>query len=294
MSATLPRYPVYIPSKGRADIQMTAAFLARDGVPFWLVVEPQEADAYAAAWGRERILTLPDQNRGTPWARNWIKAHAIAAGTARHWQLDDNMRCIRRLYRGRRIPCQAGIALAAAEDFTDRYENVAISGLNYTMFLPPTQSWPPFHRNCRVYSCTLVLNATPHAWRGPYNDDTDLCLQVLADGWCTLLFNVFMVDKAQTMAVKGGQTPIYQGDGRLKMARCLERRWPGVVTTDRRFQRPQHVVADSWRKFDTPLRLKPGVTLEDLAAGGENEYGMALTAVRPVKSAALRALVEHA
>ena len=146
---------------------------------------------------------------------------------------------------------------------------------------------PPFYLNSRVYSCTLVLNRLPHRWRGRYNEDTDLCLQVLADGWCTVLVNAFLTQKARTMTIKGGNTAaLYQGDGRLKMARSLERLWPGVVKTSRRFQRPQHVVYDAWRRFDTPLRLKPGVDLAQLPP--VDDYGLRLAQVAEIKSESLR------
>lgn len=257
-----PLYPVYVPSKGRADTCWTADFLTRDGVPFFLVVEPQERDAYAARYGAGSVLALPWDNPGSVIpARNWIKDHATAAGAERHWQLDDNLLWIGRRWKGRKIQCNAGIALRACEEFVDRYENVAVAGLNYEMFLPKGQAAPPFRLNSHVYSCSLVLNSIPHRWRGRYNEDTDLCLQVLADGWCTILFNAFYVWKKWTMQLKGGNTAaLYQGDGRLKMARSLERQWPGVVETRRRFQRPQHVVKDAWKRFDTPSASSPAST----------------------------------
>lgn len=289
-----PRYPIYIPSKGRAGVGLTAKCLQRDGIPFYLVVEPQEYDAYGAAFGCDHVLTLPFSNRGSVIpARNWIMEHSIAAGFERHWQLDDNIRVFYRLYRGERIPCESGIALAVCEDFADRYENIAIAGLNYKMFGVPTgKGMPAFHLNSRVYSCSLVNNSIPHRWRGRYNEDTDLCLQVLADGWCTVLVNAFLVDKIRTMVIKGGNTAeLYQGDGRLKMARALERMWPGVVTTNRRFQRPQHIVKDDWRRFDTPLKLKEGI---DLSAAKPNEYGMTLNQVAPeIKSEDMRKIVRR-
>lgn len=275
---TLPRYPVYIPSKGRFEKNLTARFLAQDGVPFHVVVEPQEHDAYAARLGEEHILTLPWDNPGSVIpARNWIKDHATGAGFERHWQIDDNCECIKRVWAGKRIRCRAGVALAAVEDLADRYENVAVAGLDYGMFvageaLMPGQGVRGFRLNCHVYSCTLTLNTTPHRWRGRYNEDTDYCLQVLADGWCTVLVRAFVIKKLRTMTQKGGNTAtLYQGDGRLEMARELERRWPGVVQTKRRFGRPQHVV--NWKKFDTPLRLKPGVEVPT----EPNEYGLVLT-----------------
>lgn len=305
----MPRYPVYVPSKGRADSGLTMKFLLEDRVPFFLVVEPQEADAYGARFGYENLLRLPwtgndrtrqqftkersIENGGLIAARNWIKEHAIALGAQRHWQLDDNIRHIRRMTQGKRIRCQAGVALAAVEDFVDRYDNIAIAGLNYKMFAlrsGTVGAIPPFYSNCHVYSCSLVLNSLPHRWRIAYNDDTDICLQVLADGWCTLLVNAFLIEKMRTMAVKGGNTDdLYQGDGRLKMARSLERLWPGVVETKRRFRRPQHVIKDSWRKFDTPLKLKAGVNLDALPK--INEYGMTLQQVKPIKSKELAAFV---
>jgi hypothetical protein len=202
MRDVIPRYPIYIVSKGRADVGLTAKMFERDCVPFKLVVEPQERQVYADTFGAGNILTLPFSNlgRGSIPARNWCWEHAIASGHDRHWVLDDNILEIRRLYKGRRIPCDAGPALAAVEDFTDRYENIAISGLNYQMFGTPQS--PPFYLNVHVYSCLLIRNSLPQRWRGRYNEDTDLCLQVLSAGWCTVLVNAFLANKMTTMKMK--------------------------------------------------------------------------------------------
>ncbi len=259
----LPRYPIYIPSKGRADCCYTARRLLAEKVPFSLVVEPQEADSYAAQFGRDRLLVLPFRDRGTVVpARNFIWEHALATGSERHWMIDDNIRYFYRRYRGKRLRCDAGIALRVCEDFTDRYENIAISGLNYVMFAPDEKKLLPLQINCHVYSCTLILNSLPFRWRGHYNEDTDLCLQALASGWCTVLLNTFLVQKIATMTVKGGNTAVlYKGDGRLRMARSLERMWPGVVTTDRRYQRPRLSLLTSMgcRLSRSPRRLKARV-----------------------------------
>ena len=75
--------------------------------------------------------------------------------------------------------------------------------------------------------------------------------------------------------MKGGNSAqLYQGDGRTTMARSLERVWPGVVTTNRRYGRPQHVVADSWKKFDTQLIRKPDLDLDSLPL--VDNYGLTL------------------
>lgn len=262
----------------------------RDRVPFYVVVEVSEATAYARVVGEERLLVLPESGQGLVYSRNWIRDHATATGYARHWQLDDNIGQIRRLYAGKRIPCEAGPALRTIEDFTDRYLNVGLSGFNYQMFVTPTS--PPYRTNVHVYSGTLVNHELPFTWRLLYNDDTDLCLQALTAGWATLLVNVFMIDKKTTMTVKGGNWnaggPIsYEGDGRLRMARALEQAWPGIVIVDRRWGRAQHVV--DWTQFEIPLQLRPEISLPDFPR--VDEYGLALREVSPIRSPRIRALL---
>lgn len=281
MARKMPRYPVYIPSKGRANSPLTARFLLRDQVPFYMVVEPQDFDAYASAVGEDRLLVLPydDHPMGPVPARNFIKHHAAENGHARHWQIDDNCNRIRRMWRGKRYPCRAGLALGITEDFVERYTNVAIAGLNYVMFAPAKSrdmaEMPPFQVNCHVYSCMLLDSHLKQEWRTRYNEDADYCLQVLSAGYCTLLMNAFLIEKRRTMTHVGGNTPAYYGDGRLKMSRMLERQWPGVVETDRRWGRPQHVVHSAWKKFDTPLKRRPDLVVPD----GPDEQGMTLRRV---------------
>jgi hypothetical protein len=265
---------------------LTAQFLARDGVRFQIVVEPQEADLYRAANPRATLTVLPFSNLGLGSipARNWVWEDSRAAGFERHWILDDNIQTIYRRYRARRIRCNSALAFAAVEDFTDRYENVAISGLNYAMFAPDRISAPPFLLNSRVYSCLLIRNDLPYRWRGRYNEDTDLCLQALSGGWCTVQVNAFLIQKIQSMKMKGGNTDeLYQGDGRLKMARSLERLWPGVVETKRRFGRPQHFIKHEWQYFTTPLKRKAEPPEIDPA-----RYQMILQQVRPIETPSLQ------
>lgn len=283
-----PNYPIYIPTKGRHKKCLTADYLIKDNIPFKLVIESQEVDLYADKYGKENILILPFSNlgKGVIPARNWIWEHSLKNGYERHWELDDNMRGFFRWYKGKRIYCDAGIALKVCEDFTDRYANIAIAGLNYTMFAVPKR--PPFSLNTRVYSCLLILNKIPYRWRGKYNEDVDLCLQVLSGGWCTVLLNSFLVNKMQTMTIKGGNTKeLYKGDGRLVMANSMKKMWPKVAKIYRRFQRPQHLV--NWSKFDTPLILKKGVKIPNTP----NEYGLKLKQKNPIKSKRLKKLVKE-
>lgn len=272
-----PRYPVYVPTKGRWDSALTIKALERIGVPYYAVVQPQEAEAYRSVVKTGEILLLPQGLDGLVPARNWIRDHSInVLGTARHWQIDDNIDGFYRLYQNLKVPVATGAIFRAMEDFSDRYENVAISGPNYFMFASRKTIMPPLTLNTRVYSCSLVNNKLPHRWRGVYNDDTDICIRALKAKHCVVLFNAFLCMKATTMTLGGGNTPIYQGDGRLRMAESLRDQHPDVVTVTTKWGRPQHHV--DYRRF-RKNELKP---VYGLVVGDEiDNYQMVLERVAP-------------
>jgi hypothetical protein len=165
-----------------------------------------------------------------------------------------------------------GALFRAAEDFVDRYENVPMAGLQYKMFAWSKNVWPPLALNTRVYSCILLRNDIPHRWRGRYNEDTDLSLRILKDGWCTILFYAFLCDKLATMTIKGGNTDeLYKTDGRAKMAESLAEQHPDVVTIIDRWGRKQHLV--DYKPFRVnKLALKRGVKIRRVV----DDYGMYL------------------
>lgn len=248
-------YPVYIPSRGRPTTGLTAPYLEAWGVPYRLVVEPHEFNTYALIHGEDRLLELPDSNRGIAYSRSWIKDHAISEGHKRHWQFDDNIRAVKRWHDGKRITATTELpdTLAQMEQFVDRYRNVAIAGMQHVAFGFDPKA--PFSLNRQVYCAVLVMNDTPHRWRGDGGwEDTDYSLQVLTDGWCTILFHAFQIDKAQSSSMAGGLTDKYeQDDGRLKRAKALQQAWPGLVEVRRMWGRPQQDLGRVWRKFDNRL-----------------------------------------
>ena len=146
--------------------------------------------------------------QGSIPARNWVWEHSVSIGAERHWILDDNIRAFLRFNRNSKIVVASGTIFKAAEDFTDRYENIALSGFQYSMFVWRKHSYPAYLINTRIYSCILIKNNIPYKWRGRYNEDTDLSLRVLKDGWCTVLFNAFLARKTTTMTMKGGNTSV--------------------------------------------------------------------------------------
>ena len=147
-----PKYPIYIISKGRHESRYTSKALEKMRVPYHIVVEPQEYDDYASVIDPKKIYVLPFSNlgQGSIPARNWVWDHADNSGAKRHWIMDDNITRFLRRNNNLRIPVTSGTILRAAEDFTDRYENVPMSGLQYRFFAPDTSLRPAVAFNTRV------------------------------------------------------------------------------------------------------------------------------------------------
>lgn len=249
----------------------------RLGVPFKAVIEEQELEQYSKVTARENLLVLPFRDRGLVAARNWIWDYARDLGTPKFWTFDDNIYDIYRLNRNLKVRMTSGTALAIIEDFIDRFANVPVAGMNYEMFCPRKKKWPPYLTNTRVYSNMLIDTfavdraGKPFRNEGFYNDDTDLCLRILKDGQCVVQINAFLINKIQTMVLKGGMTEHYQDDGRWKMAKELQEKHPDVVTITRKFGKWQHQV--NYGPFrNNRLKLKQGAQIST----GVNNYGMKL------------------
>ena len=267
------RYPVYIISKGQHDKCITARALDEMGIDYKVVIEPQEKDAYAQNIKESRLITLPFQNlgQGSIPARNWVWEDSMTKGCSRHWILDDNIEAFNRLNRNDKLEVKCDATFRACEDFTDRFENVGLSGMNYYSFCKSTDAVPPYYLNTRIYSCILVRNDLPFRWRGKYNEDTDLSLRVLKSGECTILFNAFLCGKVTSMRMKGGNTDsVYaETDNRLEFAQSLVDQHPDVARLTKKFGRwHHHVNYKPFKKNSLKFREDYEVTY------GTNNYGM--------------------
>lgn len=243
--------------------------------PYRIVVEPKEYDLYANVIDKNKILVLPDNfselGQGSIPVRNWVWEHSINEGYERHWILDDNIEQFNRLNNNLQVKVLTGVIFEAAEDFIDRYENIAFAGFQYDFFAKAKTILPAFYMNTRIYSCTLIKNDLPYRWRGKYNEDTDICLRALKDGWCTVLFYAFIQQKAQTLTVKGGNENIYkETNNRKEFAESLVEQHPDIVKVTWKFNRWHHSV--NYNGFKQRLIKKENVFVENKI----NNYGMKL------------------
>lgn len=297
-----PQFPLYIPSKGRHEYMVTSKALTEMGVDHHIVAEPAEVDAYNKAvrsMGLRAVVLELDlayksryelcddlgltKSTGSGPARNFIWDHSIARGAAYHWIMDDNIKGFFRLNNNLKVPTRAPAFFRAMEDFGLRYKNVAMAGPNYFMFASRKSKTPPFVSNTRIYSCNLIRNDVPFRWRGRYNEDTILSLDMLKAGWCTVLFNAFLQEKMQTQSLPGGNTTeLYCGDtrrageryaatGTIAKSKMLVDLHPDCSKISFKFRRWHHHV-DYGRFKNQKLIRKAGAEIPE----GVNNYGMQL------------------
>lgn len=283
---TSQRYPIYIISKGRWDSRYTSKALEKMGVDYYIAVEPQEYDKYCSVIDPKKVLTLPFSNHGmgSGPARNWCWEHSQALGYKRHWLMDDNIMEFWRFHNNKRYLVEKGSAIfRATEDFVDRFENVALAGLQYKFFCVDDYPYPPYILNTRIMSCFLIDNDCPHKWRGRYNEDVDLSIRVLKEGLCTMLLYSFLCGKARTGTVKGGNTSEiynnYQEDASLRKSQMLVEMHPDCVSLIERYGRTHHHVdLDAIvNKYGQPARNNPLILKKDVKIVNKvDNYGMKL------------------
>lgn len=287
------RFPLYIPSKGRAYLPVrnpassTIITLGLMNQPFRVVVEEDEFDEYAKVVDSSNLLILdPEYKRsyetcddlgttistGSGPARNFIWDHSIAEGHDYHWIMDDNIKVFYRIHQNRAIPVGDGSIFHAMETFVTRYQNVGMAGPQYKMFIPVRTKYAPFVIGHRIYSCNLIRNDVPFRWRGRYNEDTILSLDMLKAGWNTVLFYAYAQDKSVTQSLPGGNTDeLYKAHGTLVKSQMLVDQHPDVARLAWRFGRWHHYV--DYRQFE----YLPLIKRADYDPASEPQYRWAET-----------------
>lgn len=251
-------FPIYIISKGRAYKPLTAKLFENAGIDYLIAVEPQESEEYIKALGKNRVLVLPFSNLGLGSypARNYCWEHSLKLGYKYHWLFDDNFLMFKKWINSKRVRIEN---IKESLLYIEKYiteNNIDIGGYERPEFscMVPKK---PFKHNCHVYSAMLIKNSLPYRWRLKYNEDVDLCLQVLHNGGTTASCVYYLAKKTDTgQKMKGGnQDELYKGNDpakKLLKAKMLQAVWPQYAKTVIRFNRYHHFV--DWKVFQKRLK----------------------------------------
>jgi len=257
------QFPIFIVSKGRYEIRMTSDALSKLKVKHHIVIEKQEYDLYREHTKGNSFVELvildkkfqdeykvlddlgDSKSKGPGAARNFVWDYSMKAGYSHHWVMDDNIRDFYSYNKNRRKPIKDSkifnSLLNQIENVACSYSNVYMSGMNYVMFVPDKQKCNPYTLNTRIYSCNFIRNDIPFRWRGRYNEDTILSLDILAKGFCTLQFNVLLQQKITTQKLGGGNTKeFYAEEGTYPKSKMLIDVYPQYCKMVHRFGRIHH------------------------------------------------------
>lgn len=274
-----PRYPIYIISRGRAWMKDgTSGTLSGLHIKHYIVVEPQEVEEYKRELGNEYCEIIPfdmnyldtyyrgenfgnDDITGPGPKRNFVWDHSTKMGYKWHWVMDDNAYYMKARVWNFRYYGKCANYMCAIEDYVDMFENVGQAGMDYAFFYPDYIKDVPYIKNTRVYSFVLNRNditdkqGNPYRWRLRYNEDTDLSLRILKDGWVTLDFRTQTWQKANTQTCRGGNmAEIYAREGTYAKSMILVHEHPDVARLVKKYDRWHHYV--DYGVFKQDLKLK--------------------------------------
>lgn len=231
-----PQYPIFIPSKGRAQYATAASAIRGSSIivpaiPHTLVVEPQDEKSYRLNHPLADILVLPKSNQGITYVRQFILDYARSKGFLKYWQIDDNISGWMVKLNGILQQVSPLYVLSEIEKATNQDPSVALAGTDYQQFAALNAKETSL--NTRVYCCVLTRTDTGINYRPEteMKEDVDFCLQHLSKGYKTTLFHKYAMQKpAMGKTKKGGLTDKYKAGLDSSAAERLCHLWPGVAS----------------------------------------------------------------
>ena len=286
-----PKYPIYVVSKGRYTPKrcLTVKWLNQMCVPHYVVVEPNEVADYEKMVAdydfkyttvleldmsyKNNYDTLDDRGdtigKGPGGARNFCWDDSTRKGYKYHWVLDDNIDGFHYLTHNIKWKARTGACFSIAEEFFTRFENLSMGSLDYSKFVKESDHVPAYVMNTRMYSCIFIKNSIPYRWRGRYNEDTILSLDVLRHGGCTCQLNALLADKLTTQRIDGGNNEMfYEQEGTYNKSKMLVDVYPQYARMVHKFSRIHHHV--DYSSFNQKLVYREGfepTTAEDNQRG---------------------------
>ena len=210
------KYPIYIPSKGRANNQRTVKLLEANNITnYYVVVEKNELEEYrknSTFTNDPRILSLPGSNYGTSIvARNFCITHSQKLGFDKHWQLDDDISKVYEHNLGKVVHTNLKYIFEQLESLSVIYDSHMIGIKTSASYLG--QPSPVVTVNTSLTSFYLIKNCKVK-FRGTMLVDMDYQLQLLRKKFRIIRVNKFaFIFKTPTKA-PGGYCDIYKNDAR--------------------------------------------------------------------------------
>lgn len=206
------KFPIYIPSTGRAGALKTPRLLDKFGLEYYVVVERDEGEEYKRLYPNAHVLLLPDSNYGTSSvARNYCIQHSKIFDYPAHWQLDDDISNVFCHNKAKVVHRDLVKIMTELEWMMVARPICAMVGIRVNNFLK--QVTKSISVNSSITSFFLVRN-TSMKFRGTMLVDMDYQLQALKKGYILLRRDDFAFSFAPPGKQPGGYSHIYNDDKR--------------------------------------------------------------------------------
>jgi len=218
-------YPIYVLSKDRAGGSTTADILIKNNIEFEFVVEEQDFKSYLEAYPKTDIIVLPKNDQGIAYARNFCIEHSKEMGFEYHWQLDDNIKNFQfKDAENKRNTVDPFGMLRHTEEHIDQYMNIGGACFSHGAFAFGFKN--DIDYNKMIFCCQLINNSIETRFKKGTAEDVDFSAQLLTDGWCSIIFRTFLINKPKIGTQKGGNENEYKEGGRESRNKQLQKDWP--------------------------------------------------------------------
>lgn len=256
MNESKTRFPIGIPSLGRADNCITAQRLEDEGLDFLIFVEPHEFAEYEKNFAG-KVRSLPRSHYGgLGGSRGEIKKYFDGLGYEWHWQLDDDIQLMRTCDRSSGKPRSKKTtfreAMRSVEERASSYSNLALASISSSVFgaLRPALE---VNKMCCGF---MFIRSNDLEWHYDVIEDIDYSLQVLEAGLCTALYCDFLFTCVPSTGQEGGCVGIRKDTSHdREMKQRTADKWSkyGLKVVDKEGALPKVWTGQAWRNFKQEL-----------------------------------------
>jgi hypothetical protein len=221
---------IFIPSKNRVENSALLKFAQEKKANIIVVVEPQDFHKYHDRFSNFNYITLPKDNGGITYVRNYIKEYSEKQGLKNYWQLDDDISGLFYREGTKLIRCGFEVLTKAKEQFLKN--KIALGALEYRQFA--WSATKEIIENSFCDSCVFVDNTKLTGLRyREYvegKEDRDFAMQVIKLGQKTGRTTLFAFSSPPNGSNAGGLKEIFYDLGKeeISVSRMVEL-WGGNI-----------------------------------------------------------------
>eukprot|EP00759_Apiculatamorpha_spiralis_P035159 PhF_6_TR36127/c0_g1_i2/m.52438 len=247
--------PIFIPSKGRATANGTWTALQEVGLPYTVVVEPQDFDEYKqhhAHYRHASVVSLPKNDQGVQYVRNYI-LYKLSPPVGWYWCIDDDVTVFYALSQQEsqqdelvRVNIKQALELASPADALTVAPNACLLGLEYLQFasMALNKGRPLYRLNSYANICccinrsrfpkALIVPDCDFTYRFPIREDYDMCLQIITNGGSVFRFRNVSFSAPGMGTKPGGMTEYYRKKQKeiIRCNRTMVRFWGDDIVVE--------------------------------------------------------------